>query len=124
MLHVCNIYLHVANCQKKLAVLGRAEMDSILRDLGDCICTKAKGIEAVVAHPCRFPWVRPADSTPGSHKGGPDPCPSTLPSDYCIFTSGQIIATSHDPKLWFTKVNHLISRKSRLMKYYSIWPDT
>ena len=41
--------------------------------------------------------------------------------------SGQIIATSHDlgpQKVAFWKGNGtLISGKSRLVKYYSIWPD-
>ena len=27
------------------------------------------------------------------------------------------------PKWWFSKRNPLISGKSRLVKYYSIWPD-
>ena len=41
--------------------------------------------------------------------------------------SGQIIATSYDlapPKRWFSKGNPVISRKSRLVKYDSIWPDS
>ena len=41
--------------------------------------------------------------------------------------SGQIIATSYDlgpPKRWFCKGNPVISRKSRLVKYDSIWPDS
>ena len=39
--------------------------------------------------------------------------------------SGQIIATSHDltPNGGDCKGNPLISGKSRLVKYYSIWPD-
>ena len=40
--------------------------------------------------------------------------------------SGQIIATSHDlgpQKVAFRKGNPLISGKSRLVKYYSIWLD-
>ena len=39
--------------------------------------------------------------------------------------SGQIIATSHEfwaHKLWFSKGIPLISGKSRLVKYYIIWP--
>ena len=40
--------------------------------------------------------------------------------------SGQIVAASHDLTpilLAFWKGNPLISGKSRLVKYYSIWPD-
>ena len=41
-------------------------------------------------------------------------------------TSGQIIATSHDlgsQKAAFGRETPKVSGKSRLVKYYSIWPD-
>ena len=43
-------------------------------------------------------------------------------------SSGQISSRPHTtekpPKWWFSKGNPLISGKSRLVKYYSIWPES
>ena len=40
-----------------------------------------------------------------------------------VFWSNYRDLTRPDPKWWFSKGNPLISGKSRLVKYYSIWPD-
>ncbi len=51
-----------------------------------------------------------------SCEGNPHQCKSTNQ------ISGQIIAT-WAPKWWFSKGHAFISEKSRLVKYYSIWPE-
>ena len=50
------------------------------------------------------------------------------PGFYCslfIITAGQIIATSHylTPNGGLVRETRLFQGKSRLVKYYSVWPD-
>ena len=42
---------------------------------------------------------------------------------YCIWSNYSDLTRPIFPKWWFSKGNPLISWKSRLVKYYSIWPD-
>ena len=42
---------------------------------------------------------------------------------YTIWSNYSDLTRPH-PKWWFSTGNPLISGKSRLVKYYSIWPDT
>ena len=44
-------------------------------------------------------------------------------TNYIYFWSNYSDLTRPHPKWWFSKGNPLISGKSRLVKYYSIWPD-
>ena len=43
-----------------------------------------------------------------------------FPQQSANIVSGQIIATSHDLTLWFSKGNSFIATKSRLVKYYNL----
>ncbi len=68
-------------------------------------------------HEGRFqPWV---DLVVGNNTWG-----ISLRLDDLYFWSNYSDLTRPHPNWWFSKGNFLISGKSRLVKYYSIWPDT